>query len=504
MVKDTVLTMQGITKRFPGVTALRSVDFEVHPGEIHALVGHNGAGKSTLLKILAGVYRADEGQIVLNGQEITRWGPQQVLDHGVSFIYQELNLVQSMSVAQNIMIGREPRRAAALVDWRSMCVRAENALAHIAAGDIDVRAPVGELGVAKQQLVAIARALDQHPTLLVLDEPTSRLSLEDTQHLFDLLDQMRDQGLSIIYVSHRLDEIYRIADRVTVLRDGERVLTAEIGDVSPDELVQHMIGSAVEAAARQRALSQGERLLFVDDLTGPGVHGVSFALHSGEVLGIVGAVGAGKTELVRLLFGIDLLESGEIVMRDGTPLHAYHPSAAIAHGLALCPEDRKEQGLLLDSSIRENITLAGLRDLVVARWFPSRRKESSVVNKLVKRLRIVTPTINQHARALSGGNQQKVVLAKWLCTDSQIFILDEPTVGVDVQGKVEIYELMYELAEQGAGILFVTSDIEEGLQVCDRLVVVYRGEIAADLMPAQTKLEDVMLYAMGGHPNGSH
>lgn len=498
---DAVLQMTGVNKRFVGVQALQDVDFGVRRGEIHALVGHNGAGKSTLLKILAGVYSADSGEIVLNGESASGWRPQRILDHGVSFIYQELNLVQSMSVAQNIMLGREPRTAWGMIDWKAMRASAQAALARIAADGISVRLPLNQLSVAKQQLVAIGRALDQHPTLLVLDEPTSRLGLEDTERLFDLLKQMRADGLSIVYVSHRLDEIYRIADRVTVLRDGQLVFTGETESVSPDELVQHMIGDRVQQSMRRRLNGRGETVLEVRQLRGPGIDGgLNLDIHRGEVVGLVGAVGAGKTELVHLLFGLESPLGGEVRIGDRS-LTDLHASELIRQGMALCPEDRKEQGLLLDSSIRENVTLAGLRQLSLGRWFPNRQRETTVANDLVERLRIATPSIKRHARTLSGGNQQKVVLARWLCTQSQVFIFDEPTVGVDVRGKSEIYDLMYELADQGAGVLFVTSDIEEGLLVSQRVLTMYRGRIVSELNSEDTNLEEVLLYVMGGRPD---
>ena len=500
---ESILEMQGINKHFPGVQALKDVDFSVLKGEIHALVGQNGAGKSTLLKILSGVYHADSGSVKIKGKKLEKWDPQEMIDRGISFIYQELNLVQSLSVAQNIHIGREPRNAFGLVDWKKMRAGAREALARIGADDLDVNMPVEQLTVAKQQLVAIARALDMTPTILILDEPTSRLGLEDTERLFSLLKNMQAEGLSIVYVSHRLGEIYRISNRITVLRDGKLIATETAADMSAQQLVRNMVGEDVAEKTYDRQKTFGEVVLKLDNLQGEGVNGVDLELRKNEVLGLIGAVGAGKTETVRALFGIDKAQDGSI--RIGENVVKQHTSTeAISLGMALCPEDRKYQGLLLDNSISENVTLAGLRKYTNWKWFPNKKKERSVVVDLVKRLRVATPSINTNARSLSGGNQQKVVLAKWLCTSSQVFVFDEPTIGVDVQGKGEIYDLMHELAQQGAGVLFVTSDIEEGLQVCDRVLVMYKGSIIKELDPGKTSKEEASLYSMGGTPDEQH
>jgi len=500
-VADTVvLEMHNIDKSFPGVHALKNVHFDVRKGEIHALIGQNGAGKSTLLKILAGIYHPDEGTISINGNNYDRWTPHQIMGMGVSFIYQELNLFQDLSVAQNLFIGRELTRIPGVISQKEMRVRAKKALARLDATDIPVDKPVKELSAAKQQIVAIAKAFDQNPSLLVLDEPTSRLGLEDSEKLFAILNKMRDQGLSIIYVSHRLGEIYRISDRITVLRDGCLIKTDDAKSISPRQLVQYMVGEDVLTKKYVQKEKSGNVLLKTDALAGDGFQDVTFELHAGEVLGLVGAVGAGKTEMVRVLFGIDLFESGMISVQ-GNKIIKNNPQKAIANGIALCPEDRKYQGLVLENSIRENITISSLKKVKTSFWLVDRKSEKETVNAMVSRLRIATPSIDKKARELSGGNQQKVVLAKWLCTDSCIFVFDEPTVGVDIQGKSEIYDLMHELANNGAGVLFVTSDIEEGLQVSDRLLVMYKGTIVKELNPHSSSLEEASLFAMGGNLN---
>lgn len=496
-MSNLILEMKSISKRFPGVQALDQVDFSVEKGEIHALVGQNGAGKSTLLKILSGVYHADSGTVALEEKQLKRWTPQQMIDRGISFIYQELNLVQSLSIAQNIFIGREPKSSLGLMDWSAMRAGAQEALERIGVQDLDVTTPVEQLTVAKQQLVAIARALDMHPTVLVLDEPTSRLGLEDAERLFEILKNMQDEGLSIVYVTHRLSNIYRLTDRITVLRDGKKIITEKTAVLPSQELVRHMVGKDVIDQTYGTEKPQEKVLLQVENLHGTGVSGVDLQVHASEVVGLIGAVGAGKTEAVRMLFGIDPLDKGAITV-DGETLRGHSSSRAIASGLALCPEDRKYQGLVLDSSIRKNITLPGLRRFVVGKWFPSPQKERKAVQELMERLRIAAPSPATPARSLSGGNQQKVVLAKWLCTNSQVFLFDEPTIGVDIQGKTEIYQLLHELADQGAGVLFVTSDIEEGLQVCDRVLVMYKGAIVAELDPQAASKEEASFYAMGG------
>ena len=500
---ESILEMQAIHKRFPGVQALKNVDFSVLKGEIHALVGQNGAGKSTLLKILSGVYHADSGSVKINGDHLTKWDPQEMIDRGISFIYQELNLVQSLSIAQNIFIGREPRNAFGFIEWNKMRAGAREALARVGADDLDVDMTVEDLTVARQQLVAIARALDMSPTILILDEPTSRLGLEDTETLFALLKKMQADGLSIVYVSHRLSEIYRISNRITVLRDGKLIATRSAQEMPAQELVRNMVGEDVadKTYGRQKHLS--EPVLQLQDLQAEGVNGVNLSLRKHEVLGLIGAVGAGKTETVRALFGIDKPTAGEVIVGE-RKAKQHTATEAIAMGMALCPEDRKYQGLLLDNTIRENVTLAGLRKFTRWKWFPQPKEERSVVLDLFKRLRVAAPSINTNARSLSGGNQQKVVLAKWLCTSSQVFVFDEPTIGVDVQGKAEIYDLMHELADQGAGVLFVTSDIEEGLQVSDRVLVMYKGSIIKELDPQKTSKEEASLYSMGGTPDEQH
>ncbi len=502
MVETNLLEMKKISKHFPGVQALSGVDFAVRKGEIHALVGHNGAGKSTLLKILAGIYQQDAGEVVFDGKPVDHWSPREVLDHGVSFIYQELNLVQDLTIAQNIFLGREPKSPIGLIDWKSLNHKAHQALKKIGEDDIAVTQPLNKLSVAQQQMVAIAKALDQNPQLLVLDEPTSRLSREEINKLFALLLELSKKDISIIYVSHRLEEIYKISKRVTVLRDGKLIATHITEKIKPEYLIEDMIGDHVRNAENApAALKNSPILLEVEGLKGPKVNGVDLYLHKGEVLGIVGAVGAGKTELVHLLFGLEQPSSGKMKI-NGQVIEVKSTGKAIQQGMALCPEDRKAQGLILENPIMTNISLPSLKTFTRAGWIIQTSKERSHAIQMVDSLNIMAPSVRQLARFLSGGNQQKVVLAKWLSTHASIFLFDEPTVGVDIHGKMEIYELLKKLAREGAGVIFFTSDPEEGWRVCSRLLVMFEGRVNAELIPHKSTLDQVMVHVMGGKKNG--
>ncbi len=495
---ENILEMRGIHKHFPGVQALQDVDLVLKQGEIRALVGQNGAGKTTLLKILGGIYKVDRGEVMIHGHKATTWTPREVMAEGVAFVHQELGLIPDLTIAQNICLGREPRTAFGIIDWGALAREAKRALELMGTQYLDVGLPLKQISVAQQQMVAIARALNQSPSVLILDEPTSRLSHDETETLFTVLTKMAQSGLSIIYVSHRLEEIYRIASTVTVLRDGRLIGTHNLADFSKADLIQEMLGQRESAIPHSPIVPQGNPVcLEVRDLAGPGVRRVNFSVQSGELLGIVGAVGAGKTELLHLLFGLERPSAG-CVLVEGKEVRIHSPEAAIEAGIALCPEDRKAQGLLLDSSIAHNISLASLRAVSLAGTVISGRTESARAGKMIKQLNIVTPSISHHSRNLSGGNQQKVVLAKWLSTDSSIFLFDEPTVGVDVKGKVEIYELMGSLAARGAAIVFATSDPEEAWRVCSRVLVMFGGTITKEVYPDRVGLDRLIFFVMGG------
>jgi len=497
MVESNILEMKQICKHFPGVQALAGVDFCVNKGEIHALVGQNGAGKSTLLKILAGIYKPDSGKVLFNNEDLTGLSPKGILDHGVSFIYQELNLIHDMTVAQNIFLGREFRNKLGLVNRKKMQEQAKLALSQIGEKEINVNLPVYKLSVAQQQMVAISKALEQKPRLLILDEPTSRLSQAEIEKLFNVLTTLSSGDISIIYVSHRLDEIFRISDRVTVLRDGKLIGTHKTKTIGTEELIHEMIGEKVHKVANAKSPDKSSPVcLKVNDLKGPMLNGVNFSLQQGEVLGIVGAVGSGKTELIHLLFGLEKSVEGEIEI-NSKKIDLNSSKKAVSSGIALCPEDRKVQGLILDDSITNNISLVALKSFTWGGWFINKKRENKNAKNLVESLNIATPSIKQIARHLSGGNQQKVVLAKWVSTASKILLFDEPTVGVDVLGKTEIYELLIRTASEGAGVIFVTSDPEEGWSICNRVLVMFEGRITANIDPRVTTFEKMMSYIMG-------
>ena len=495
-----LLRMEQIDKRFPGVHALDHVDFDLYEGEIHVLLGENGAGKSTLMKILSGAVSRDSGRIWIGGREglveVSDLTPERTKALGIGMVYQELSLVPYLSVAENIFLGGLPRTRWGAVDWAQTYHRAWQRLQDLGVS-IDPRAQVRELSVAEQQLTEIARVLESHPRILVLDEPTSALSDTERTRLFELIRRLRDRGVGIIYISHRLEEVFAIAQRVTVLRDGRHVGTRPIGAVDRDELIRMMVGRELAGTSPKKVVARGAPVLEVRGLTRRGAFSdVSFTVHAGEVLGIGGLVGAGRTEVARALFGADPIDAGEIRL-DGQPVLIRSPRDAIRLGLGLVPEDRKTLGLILNMVVRENVTLAHL-DLLSMLGFVNRRRERDLAAEYVRSLRIRTPTIEQEVRHLSGGNQQKVVLAKWLCTDSRVMIFDEPTRGIDVGAKQEIYELMNELAARGVAMIMITSELPELLAMSDRILVMHAGRVAGELSREEATQERVMHLATGG------
>jgi len=494
---ELLLEMRGISKRYPGVVALDNVDFDVRAGEVHALVGENGAGKSTLMKILAGAETRDAGQILLRGQPVTIDSPQRAMDLGINIIYQEFNLVPHLSAAENIFLGREPASAIpGLIDFRKLYREAQRVIDSLGV-PIDVRTEVGQLSVAQQQMVEIAKATSRNSIVIAMDEPSATLTEHELQNLFALIRSLKARGVGIIYISHRLEEIFAIADRVTVLRDGRHVGTRPIGAVDRDELIRMMVGRELAGTSPKKVVARGAPVLEVRGLTRRGAFSdVSFTVHAGEVLGIGGLVGAGRTEVARALFGADPIDAGEIRL-DGQPVLIRSPRDAIRLGLGLVPEDRKTLGLILNMVVRENVTLAHL-DLLSMLGFVNRRRERDLAAEYVRSLRIRTPTIEQEVRHLSGGNQQKVVLAKWLCTDSRVMIFDEPTRGIDVGAKQEIYELMNELAARGVAMIMITSELPELLAMSDRILVMHAGRVAGELSREEATQERVMHLATGG------
>ncbi len=495
-----VMEMRGIVKNYPGVQALKSVGFSLLPGEVHALVGENGAGKSTLMKILAGAETSDSGELIVEGNPVTHLTPARASELGIAIIYQEFNLVPHLSVAENIFLGREkPGRLPGFVNLGEMNRLSRELLDHLGVS-LDPKRNVSTLSVAEQQMVEIAKALSQDARILVMDEPSASLTEHELVTLFNVVRGLRAEGRSVIYISHRLEEIFELADRVTVLRDGAVVSTKLISEVTRDTLIRDMVGRQMTDVFPPRESSIGQTLLEVSGLQREGVlMDINLTVKRGEIVGLAGLVGAGRTELARCLFGADRYDSGEIKL-DGESISVRNPRQAISHGIGLVTEDRKQQGLVLGMTLRENTTLANLGALT-SLGFVRQAEESAIANRFVRELAIRTPTIEQSARNLSGGNQQKVALAKWLFTDSKLLIFDEPTRGVDVGAKYEIYQLMNDLAAKGVGILMISSELPEVLGMSDRIVVMHAGRIAGELPREKANGEAVMTLATGGNDN---
>ncbi|MFC1806056.1 sugar ABC transporter ATP-binding protein [Planctomycetota bacterium] len=497
-----LLQMRGIHKSFPGVHALKGVDLEVRAGEVHCLVGENGAGKSTLMKCLMGVYRPDAGEIVLDGHAVHIHHPHQALDLGISMVFQELNLVPHLSVAENVFLGIEPLLFGPLgiIHWRELRERTREVIARFGF-PLHPETVVDRLSRAQQQLVEIVKALVTESTIVVMDEPTASLSLEETEQLFAIIRRLRSEGVAIIYISHRLEELREVGDRVTIMRDGDRVYTGDIADTDLPTMIRHMVGRELTDMYPKTPAPVGAERLRVENLTARGgrVRNVSFTIRAGEIVGLAGLVGAGRTELAEAIFGIAPVEGGAVYV-DGSPRRFRSPHDAIRAGLGLLTEDRKRTGLLLNQQVAHNITVAALGRIMHLFHLPL-GAERRVAAEYVDKLNIRTPSVGQIAVNLSGGNQQKVVVAKWLFAQSQILIFDEPTLGIDVGAKVEVYRLLCELAAQGAAILMISSDLPELLAMSDTLLTMRLGEISATLDPRKTDQEEVLRYmALGADP----
>jgi ribose transport system ATP-binding protein len=497
MTQDSgaLLRMTAVHKSFPGVRALDGVQFDLRAGEVHALMGENGAGKSTLIKMLAGVHAPDSGTIEIGGRPVSIDSPQRSAELGIAVIHQELNLAPNLTVAQNLALGREPRNRLGLVDRRRVRYEAREKLERVGA-DLDPDTPVARLSVGMQQMVEIARAIAQDARILVLDEPTAALSEGEAQRLMELVGDMRERGLGLIYISHRMEEVYRLADRVTVLRDGAWVDTAPRTELEPQDIVARMVGRQVGDLYHRRRRAPGEVVLQARGIgDGAGVGPVDLELRAGEVVGMAGLIGAGRTETARLLFGAERARSGEIRLGDGV-VSMHHPRDAVRRGVGLVPESRKEQALFLQMAIRENITvgdLGTLSDFGVLRG----RRIAAAVNDHISTLRIRSSSPVQPVGQLSGGNQQKVVLARWLQIAPRVLLLDEPTRGVDVGAKQEIYRIIDQLAADGVAVLLVSSDLPEVIGISDRLLVMRHGRIVAELGHDEADEQSVMLHATG-------
>jgi len=503
-MNKVLLAMKGITKAFPGVRALDGVSFDLNEGEIHALVGENGAGKSTLIKILAGVYPHPEygGEILLDGSERRFANIRESERAGVAVIYQELSLVKELSVAENIFLGREPRRFG-IINWERLYSRAQQLLNDLRL-EIDPRTPVGYLGIGQQQLVEIAKALSQEARILVLDEPTAALTDAEVETLFGILEKLRERGVAMIYISHKLDEVFRISDRLTVLRDGRTVGTDVTSSLDEPRVIARMVGREVDQIFPETTHQRGDVVfeagnVTVEDPSVPGkllVESVGLTARKGEVLGIAGLMGSGRSELLMAIFGAHPGRKSADISVDGKRVQINHPFDAIKHGIGFVTEDRKRYGLILDQTILKNMTLAGLRRLS-GRFITNENAEAAAGERASRDLRIKATSVFTIAGTLSGGNQQKVVLAKWLLTNPRVLFLDEPTRGIDVGAKQEIYAQINKLAETGIAIILVSSELPEVLGLSDRVIVLHEGRVMGEFLRAEATPEAVMSCATG-------
>ena len=487
-----LLELKSIQKRFGGIVALRDGNLAVDAGEVHLLMGENGAGKSTMMKIVAGLYSADGGELLWRGKHASFKTPAEASAHGIAMVHQECLLAQHLSVAENIFLGREPRSP---FGWVNRARLEKEAARLIEEHHFPLKADwkVGRLSPAQKQLVEICRAVSHGSSLLIFDEPTSSLSESETHEVFRIVNDLKKRGMGVIYITHRLDELRSLGDRVTVLRDGATVHTGPLSDLTTDGLIRHMVGREVASIYSRQAAPQGEELLRVDGLSRtPLLSDISFSIRAGEIVGMAGLIGAGRTELCRAIFGLDRIDSGQILV-EGKRIHAGTPRDAVRSGIALIPEDRGRAGLATGLPIGYNVTMASL-GLVSSFGFLNHSAERSVTQRNIERLRIKCSSGAQLAGRLSGGNQQKVVIAKWLARGAKVFLFDEPTRGIDVGAKVEVFEVMDSLARAGAAILMVSSELPELLQVADRILVMRQGRISGEL-PGHTTQEEIMRLA---------
>jgi ribose transport system ATP-binding protein len=490
-----VVEMRGIEKSFPGVRALQGVQFDLRPGEVHALMGENGAGKSTLMKILTGVYQPDAGEIRVDGQAVTLPSPHSAQALGISIIHQELFLMNHLTAAQNIFIGREPRKGLGIFVDEGKLKRDAAAIFKRMRVDIDPASEVGHMTVARQQLVEIAKALSYNARVLVMDEPTSALNATEVEHLFAVIDDLKAHGVGVVYITHKMDEVKRIADRVTVMRDGQYIDTLPAASTQMSTIIQMMVGRELADQHRATGTAGTEEVLRATGLNrGDTIRDVSFSLKRGEILGFAGLMGAGRTEVARAIFGADPLDSGTIHIH-GKAQKIASPADAVANGLAYLSEDRKHFGLVTGMSVRDNITMASWRRYISSGLFMKDDALGKVAEDYVRKLKVKTPHIHQETRLLSGGNQQKVVIAKWLLRDCDILIFDEPTRGIDVGAKAEIYRLLEDLAVQGKAIIVISSELPEVLRLSHRIAVMCEGRITGELDGRTASQEDIMTLA---------
>lgn len=500
MATTPLVEMVGINKSFSGNQVLHNVQFNVEKGEIHALMGENGAGKSTLVKVLTGIHDRDAGEIRVNGQDVHFSNPKQAEAKGIVVIHQELNIIPNLTVAQNMFLGKEIKYGrTGILNHKKMKNLTEESLQKLGVTNISPDDIAGELSVGKQQMIEIARALATNAELIIMDEPTAALTDREIESLFSVVNDLKKRGVSFVYISHRMEEIFQICDRITILRDGEFIGTENIQQTSFEKVVKMMVGRELGERYPTKTNQIGDVVLEVENLTSKDgtFKNVSFQVNAGEILGVAGLMGAGRTEVMETIFGYRKKESGTIKL-DGKTLKNGHPNDLIKAGIGFITEDRKMKGLVLDSSIRENIALANLK-AISNKGIISNNRETQLVEELIKRLHVRTTGKNQEVKSLSGGNQQKVVIAKWLGIQPKVLILDEPTRGVDIGAKKEIYTIMNELTENGVAIIMVSSELPEVLGVSDRIMVLHEGNVTAFINRDEADQEKIMFAATGGN-----
>lgn len=493
------IKLSGMSKVFPGVRALDSIDLEIYPGEVHGLIGENGAGKSTLIKVLTGVHKNDKGEIYINGKEVHINNPRDAMHFGITAIYQELNIVKQLSVAENVFLGREIKKGSndkGFLNLNEMRIKSAELLSELGQ-EIDTRMNVAKLGMGQQQMVEIAKALSIKTKLLIMDEPTSSLTGREVRELFKTVNELKKKGIAIVFISHRLEEVKELCDRVTVMRDGRKIETLPIEEAEIDVLIKLMVGRSLEQQFPKVEMKVGDEALRVENLTKKGVfENVSFNVKKGEIIGFSGLVGAGRTEVMRSVFGVDEHDSGDIYV-DGQKASVKTPKDAMRLGMAFLTEDRKGQGLILDNTIDFNANVASYKKSSPG-LFLNLKKLKELTKENIRKLNINPPSESFITRQLSGGNQQKVVIAKWLNTKAKIFIVDEPTRGIDVGAKVEVYNILNSLIKQGASVIMVSSELPEILGMSDRIYVMHEGRITGEMNRHEATQENIMKVATGG------
>ena len=495
---EYVVELKNITKRFPGVVALKNMSIGIRPGEIHGLIGENGAGKSTLIKVLTGVNIPEEGEIYVDGNKVSFKNPVQSREAGIACVYQELNIVKQLSVTDNVFMGRSIKKGL-LLDYAKMHEESKRALTSLGHPEIDVKVECGKLGVGLQQMVEIAKAVSLDAKLIIMDEPTSSLGKEEIVQLMETVRGLKKKGIAILFVSHKLEELFELCDRVTVMRDGEHIVTSDIQDMTEDSLINAMVGRTLENLYPKEFGEKGDVWLEAKNLNEPGVlHDVSFKAHAGQITGFAGLVGAGRTETMRAVFGADKIASGEIYVK-GEKVTIRSPKDAIYNRIAFVTEDRKGQGLVLSLGVRTNLILANMKGFSRG-FFLNKHKIEESGKRNVEALRIKTPSLDEVTAQLSGGNQQKVVIGKWVNTNADIFIFDEPTRGIDVGAKIEVYRVMNDLVKEGKCVIMVSSELPEILAMSDHVVVMREGKVMADIDRDSEHFnsEDIMKAAWGG------